>query len=94
MKSRRSFLGRRNFLKLMGAAPVITPAWPQTSGVWLLDQSGAAPVALAVNKLAAALKAHGTALHVVSDPDQAKGLVIIVATPRSPLATYRTYLQN
>ncbi len=87
MNSRLSHLRRRNFLKLAGAAPAaaLAPAWASSGGVSLLDQSGAAPVALAVSKLAAALKAHGAELHVVQEVKEAKGLLIVVATPRSPL---------
>lgn len=87
MKSRPCYFQRRNFLKLMGAVPAagITPAWAVSGDVWLLDQSGATPVALAVDKLVAALKTHGATLHVISDVKQANGLLIVVATPRSPL---------
>ena len=87
MASGHSQLRRRNFLKFAGAVPAtgIMPAWAASGDVSLLDQSGAAPVALAVGKLAAALKAHGNQLHVISDVSQAKGLLIAVATPRSPL---------
>jgi hypothetical protein len=87
MASGHSQLRRRNFLKFAGAVPAtgIMPAWAASGDVSLLDQSGAAPVALAVGKLAAALKAHGSELHVISDVRQAKGLLIAVATPRSPL---------
>ncbi|HEX4270440.1 MAG TPA: hypothetical protein VHZ32_03605 [Rhizomicrobium sp.] len=87
MKNKTSNLQRRNFLKLMGAVPAagVAPAWAASGAVSLLDQSGAAPVKLAVAKLAAALKAHGGMLHVVTDIKQAKGLLIVVATPRSPL---------
>jgi hypothetical protein len=87
MKSRPSQFQRRNILKLMGAAPAaaVAPAWAASGDVSLLDQSGAAPVALAVNKLAAALKAHGARLQVITDAKQAKGLLIVVAAPRSQL---------
>ncbi|HEX4028051.1 MAG TPA: hypothetical protein VHX18_10550 [Rhizomicrobium sp.] len=87
MQARPSFLRRRNFLKLMGAAPAagISPAWAAAGDVSLLDQSGAAPAGLAVKRLAAALKAHGAALHLISSVEQAKGLLIVVAAPRSPL---------
>ncbi|HET7083221.1 MAG TPA: hypothetical protein VFI23_00510 [Rhizomicrobium sp.] len=87
--SQSSHLQRRNVLKLMGAVPAaeITPSWAQGQAVSLLDQSGAAPVRLAAEKLKSALKAHGIGLDTVSDPAQAKeGLVIIAAGPGSPLA--------
>src|ERR1700733_10780943 len=88
MKNKTPHLQRRNFLKLMGAVPAagVTPAWAASGEVSLLDQTGAAPVALAAKTLAAALKAHGTTLHVISDVKQAKGLLIVAAPPRSPLA--------
>lgn len=87
MKNKTSYLQRRNFLKLIGAVPAagVGPAWAASGDVSLLDQSGAAPVKLAVAKLAAALKAHGAALHLITEVKEAKGLVIVVATPRSPL---------
>lgn len=87
MKNKVSHLQRRNFLKLVGAVPAagVAPAWAASGDVSLLDQSGAAPVALAAKKLAAALKAHGVTLNVVTDEKQAKGLLILVAAPRSPL---------
>ncbi len=87
MKNKTSHLQRRNFLKLMGAVPAAgaTPAWAASGDVSLVDQSGLAPVKLAVKRLAAALKAHGVALHEISDVKQAKGLLIVVAAPRSPL---------
>ncbi|HEX4635333.1 MAG TPA: hypothetical protein VH189_04075 [Rhizomicrobium sp.] len=83
-----SHLQRRNFLKLVGAVPAaeIAPAWAQDKAVYLLDQSGAAPVRLAVEKLKAALSKHGASLAPVSDLAQAKGLIIVVAGPASPLA--------
>ena len=89
MKNRTSHLQRRNFLKLMGAVPAagVTPAWAASGDVSLLDQSGAVPVKLAVAKLSAALNAHGATLHPVSDVKQAKGLLIVVAAPRSPLVS-------
>ncbi|HVW72257.1 MAG TPA: hypothetical protein VHC39_01350 [Rhizomicrobium sp.] len=87
MKNKISHLQRRNFLKLMGAVPAagVAPAWAASGEVSLLDRSGAAPVKLAVAKLAAALKAQGGALHVITDVKQAKGLLIVVAPPRTPL---------
>ena len=87
MKARHSHLHRRNILKLASAVPAaaVVPAWAATGDVSLLDQSGAAPVALAVKRLAAALKVHGTALQVIPDVKQARGLLIVVAAPRSPL---------
>jgi hypothetical protein len=87
MKTKDSHLQRRNFLKLAGSvtAAGVTPAWAASADVSLLDQSGAAPVSLAVGRLAAALTAHGIALHVVQDVKQANGLLIVVGTPRSPL---------
>jgi hypothetical protein len=87
MKNKNTHLQRRNFLKLMGAVPAagVAPAWAASGDVSLLDQTGSAPVALAVKRLAAALKAHGAALSVISDVKQAKGLLIVVAAPRAPL---------
>ena len=87
MAARLSQLRRRGFLRLAGAVPAsgIMPAWAASGDVSLLDQSGAAPVAMAVKKLAEALTAQGSALHTVTDVDQAKGLLVIVAAPRSPL---------
>jgi len=60
MKNKMPNLQRRNLLQLMGALPAagVAPAWAASGDVSLLDQSGAAPVKLAVAKLAAALKAH------------------------------------
>ena len=83
-----SHLQRRNFLKLMGAVPAAeaAPAWAQSGAVYFLDQSGFAPVSLAVKKLQVALTAHGSKLQTVSDPKQAKGLLILAAKPQSPLA--------
>ena len=88
--SQSSHLQRRNFLKLMGAMPAaeIAPAWAQERAVYLLDQSGAAPVRLAAEKLKAALAKHGATLEPVSDLAQAKGLVIVLAGPGSPLAAH------
>ncbi|HUE63158.1 MAG TPA: hypothetical protein VMO78_02185 [Rhizomicrobium sp.] len=87
MENKPSHLRRRSFLKLAGAAPAaaITPAWAASGDVSLLDQSGAGPVSLAGRKLGAALKAHSAELHVIQDVKNAKGLLIVVATPRSPL---------
>ncbi|HTC83671.1 MAG TPA: hypothetical protein VK683_04915, partial [Rhizomicrobium sp.] len=56
--------------------------------VSLLDQSGATPVRLATEKLKTALAKHGVTLEQVSDLDQAKGLVVVVAGPGSPLAAH------
>ncbi|HWU54672.1 MAG TPA: hypothetical protein VN175_04160, partial [Rhizomicrobium sp.] len=83
-----SHLPRRNFLKLMGAVPAaeITPAWAQERAVSLLDQSGAAPVRLASERLKAALAKYGAILESVSDPAQAKGLMVVLAGPGAPLA--------
>jgi hypothetical protein len=88
--SKPSHLQRRNFLKLIGAMPAaeIAPAWAQERAVYLLDQSGAAPVSLAVEKLKTALAKHGATLEPVSDLAQAKGLVIVLAGPGSPLAAH------
>jgi hypothetical protein len=86
MKNGMSDLQRRGFLKLMAAVPAAAaPAWAATGDVSLLDQSGAPPVGLAVAKLAAALKSHDATLHIVTEVKQAKGLLIVVAPPRSPL---------
>jgi hypothetical protein len=88
--SEPSHLQRRNFLKLIGAVPAaeVAPAWAQGQSVCLLDQSGAAPVRLAIEKLRAALQTHGVKLETISDLTQAKGLVIVVAAPGSPLAAH------
>ncbi|HEY2008149.1 MAG TPA: hypothetical protein VGH23_04115 [Rhizomicrobium sp.] len=87
MKNKTSNLQRRNFLKLMGALPAagVTPAWAASGDVSLLDQTGSAPVAVAAKRLATALKAHGAVLNIISDVKQAKGLLIVIAAPRSPL---------
>src|ERR1700761_9823401 len=87
MKNKMPNLQRRNLLQLMGALPAagVAPAWAASGDVSLLDQSGAALVKLAVAKLAAALKAHGGVLHLITDIKQAKGFLIVVAAPRSPL---------
>ena len=88
MKPVISTLQRRNFLKLVGAVPAAgsVPAWAQTGAISLLDQSGAAPAALATRRLQAALAAHGVALNVIHEMRQAKGLVILLAAPGAPLA--------
>jgi hypothetical protein len=88
MKNKTSNLQRRNFLKLMGAVPAagVAPAWAASGDVSLLDQTGVGPVALAVKRLATALKAHGVTLNIITDVTQAKGLLIVIAAPRSPLA--------
>ena len=88
MKNKMPHLQRRNFLKLMGAVPAarVAPAWAASGEISLLDQTGAAPVTLAVKRLAAALKAHGAVLNTITDVTQAKGLLIAIAAPRSPLA--------
>jgi hypothetical protein len=88
--SKPSHLQRRNFLKLMSAVPAaeIAPAWSQDRAVSLLDQSGAAPVRLATEKLKTALAKHGVTLKQVSDLDQAKGLVVVVAGPGSTVAAH------
>jgi hypothetical protein len=82
------YVQRRNLLKLMGAVPAmdIAPAWAQEQAISLLDQSGAAPVRLASDRLKAVLARHGTTLSSVNDLAQAKGLVVVVAAPGSPLA--------
>jgi hypothetical protein len=87
MKNKTSLLQRRNFLKLMGAVPAagVAPAWAASGDVSLLDQTGADSVKLAAQRLASALKAHGARLHVIADVKQAKGLLVLVAAPRSPL---------
>jgi len=86
----RTGLARRNVLKLMGAAPVAAPALAEGSGVFLLREKtgpAAAPaVQLATAKLEAALAAHGARLVSVSDPAQANGMIIVIATPSSALA--------
>ncbi|HYS46481.1 MAG TPA: hypothetical protein VEM35_08585, partial [Rhizomicrobium sp.] len=88
MKTISSRLQRRNFLKLIGAVPAaeIAPAWAATDEVSWLDQSGMMPVKSAARKLEAALAAHGVKLQAISDPSQAKGLLIAAATPNTPLA--------
>jgi hypothetical protein len=74
----------------MGAVPAagVVPAWAASGDVSLLDQSGAAPVTLAVSKLSSALKMHGAKLQAITDARQAKGLLIVVATPRSPMVAH------
>jgi hypothetical protein len=79
---------RRNFLKLMGALPgaQAVPAWAAPDDVSLLDASGAAAAKLTVARLEAALMAHGTRLRVITDAKAARGLLIVLAPPQSPLA--------
>jgi hypothetical protein len=86
--SKPSHLRRRNFLKLMGAVPAaeMTPAWAQSEAISFLDQSGAAPTALASLGLEGALAAHGVKLERISEPRQTKGLLILATPPGSALA--------
>lgn len=87
MKWKMALLRRRGFLGLVAAVPAVgaATALGASGDVSLLDQSGAQPAALAAKKLEAALKAHGTALHLIQDVKHAKGLLIVAAAPGSPL---------
>src|SRR4051812_34742775 len=85
----RSGLPRRYVLKLMGAAPVATPAMAAPPAIFFLQDGGPASAMAAgrgARKLDAALKAHGVNLNMISDIRMAQGLVIIAAMPESPLA--------
>ena len=82
---------RRNFLKLVGAMPATgLPALAAAENVTLVrEANGAAaspPVTRAIARLKAALAAKGSKLTIVKDRKAAKALVLILATPTSPLA--------